>query len=129
MGSYINGLVSFGCYQRVDKQSLIGDGLGSNIRGLANTPGIQSQARGGDPVHDVFYKMMTKIRMNGEAVPTHHIMHPLDWEGVSLLRTAQDIYGFGSSSEAVPDRLWGSSDDHHQPPNQLEGEPALARGG
>src|SRR3546814_2168313 len=33
MGSYINGRVSFGCYQRVDKQSLIGDGPGSNIRG------------------------------------------------------------------------------------------------
>src|SRR3546814_7458995 len=107
MGSYINGRVSFGCYQRVDKQSLIGDGLGSNIRGLANTPGIQSQARGGDPVPDVFYKMMTKLRKNGEAVPTHHIMHPLDWDDVRLPRTADGIYVFGSPSEAGPDRLWG----------------------
>src|SRR3546814_15579908 len=44
MGSYINGRVSFGCYQRVDKQSLIGDGLGSTLRRLENTPGIQSPA-------------------------------------------------------------------------------------
>jgi hypothetical protein len=107
MGSYINGRLSFGCYQRLDEQSLIGDGLGSNILGLANTPGIQVRPRGGDPVPDVFFRMMTMVRMNGEAVPTHHVMHPLDWEGIRLLRTADGIYVFGSPSEAGPDRLWG----------------------
>jgi hypothetical protein len=107
MGSYINGRLSFGCYQRLDKQSLIGDGLGSNILGLANTPGIQVRPRGGDPVPDVFFRMMTMVRMNGEAVPTHHVMHPLDWEGIRLLRTNDGIYVFGSPSEAGPDRLWG----------------------
>jgi len=107
MGSYINGRITFGCRQRLDKQALVGDGLGSNLRGLKDTPGIQVQARGGDPVPDVFYRMMTKIRMNGQAVPTHHVMHPLDWEGIRLLRTADGIYVFGHPSEAGPDRLWG----------------------
>ncbi|PAL20212.1 phage major capsid protein [Sphingopyxis sp. GW247-27LB] len=107
MGSYINGRLSFGCRQRLDRQALIGDGAGSNLRGLKNIVGIQVQARGGDPVPDVFYRMMTKIRMNGQAVPTHHVMHPLDWEGIRLLRTADGIYVFGSPSEAGPDRLWG----------------------
>ena len=107
MGSYINGRLSFGCRQRLDGQALVGDGLGSNLRGIKNVVGIQVQPRGADPVPDVFYKMMTKIRLNGRAVPTHHVMHPLDWEGIRLLRTVDGIYIFGAPSEAGPDRLWG----------------------
>lgn len=107
MNSYINGRLSFGCRQRLDRQALIGNGADPNLRGLKNTAGIQVQARAGDPVPDVFFKMMTKIRVTGGAIPTHHVMHPTDWEGIRLLRTADGVYIFGSPSESGPDRLWG----------------------
>lgn len=107
MESYINGRLTFGLRQRFDSQSLVGDATGANLRGLANVAGIQTQAKGVDPVPDAFFKAMTKVRLVGRAMPTHHLMHPTDWEGVRLLRTADGVYIWGSPSEAGPERLWG----------------------
>lgn len=104
---YINGRLVFGIRQRFDRQALIGDGLGTNLRGLKNTVGIQTQAKGADPVPDAFFKAMTKIRVTGRSIPTHHVMHPNDWQNVRLLRTADGVYIWGNPSEAGPERLWG----------------------
>lgn len=105
--SYINGRLAFGIRQRLDSQCLVGDGTAPNLRGLKNTVGIQTQARAVDPIPDAFFKAMTKIRLVGRAIPTHHVMHPSDWEKVRLLRTVDGVYIWGSPSEAGPERLWG----------------------
>jgi len=105
--SYINGRLTFGVRQRLDGQCLVGNGSGSNLRGLKNVVGIQTQAKGTDPVPDAFFKAMTKIRVTGRAIPTHHVMHPTDWQNVRLLRTVDGVYIWGSPSEAGPERLWG----------------------
>lgn len=107
MQGYINSRLTFGVRQRLDRQVLIGDGSSPNLRGLKNVSGIQTQAKGADPVPDAFFKAMTKIRVTGRAVPTHHVMHPTDWQGVRLLRTADGIYIWGSPAESGPERLWG----------------------
>lgn len=105
--SYINGRLAFGVRQRLDRQCLIGDGTAPNLRGILNISGIQTQAKGADPAMDAFYKAMTKIRLTGRAMPTHHNIHPNDWQGIRLTTTADGIYIFGSPMEAGPDRLWG----------------------
>lgn len=107
MSGYINSRLTFGVRQRLDRQVLIGDGSSPNMRGLKNVSGIQTQAKGADPVPDAFFKAMTKVRVTGRAVPTHHVMHPTDWQGVRLLRTADGIYIWGSPAESGPERLWG----------------------
>src|SRR5690606_1542530 len=93
--------------QRFDGQVLVGNGSAPNLRGILNTVGIQTQARGQDPLPDAFYKAMTKIQTTGRAIPTHHLMHPTDWEKIRLLKTNDGIYIWGSPSEAGPERLWG----------------------
>ncbi len=107
IGGYINGRLIFGIRQRLDGQVLIGTGAGSNLRGLKNVVGIQTQAKGADPVPDAFFKAMTKVRTVGRAVPTHSVMHPNDWQAIRLLRTADGVYIWGNPSEAGPERLWG----------------------
>jgi len=107
VGSYLNGRLIFGVRQRLDLQLLVGNGTPPNLRGIKNTVGIQTQAKGLDPVPDAFFKAMTKIRITGRAMPTHHIIHPTDWEGVRLLRTADGIYIWGNPSEPGPERMWG----------------------
>ena len=107
MQGYINSRLTFGIRQRLDGQCLVGNGAGSNLRGLKNVVGIQTQAKGADPVPDAFFKAMTKIRVTGRAIPTHHVMHPTDWQGIRLLRTADGVYIWGSPAESGPERLWG----------------------
>jgi len=105
--SYINGRLAFGVRQRLDQQCLIGDGAAPNLRGILNTPGIQTRVKGGDPVMNAIYKAMTDIRLVGRAMPTHTNMHPLDWQNIRLTRTSDGVYIFGAPTEAGPERLWG----------------------
>lgn len=104
---YINDRLLFGLRQRLDYQCLLGDGNAPNLRGIKNVVGIQTQAKGADPTPDAFYKAMTKLRVTGRVTPTHHIIHPSDWEEIRLLRTADGVYIWGSPSEAGIERMWG----------------------
>jgi HK97 family phage major capsid protein len=107
--SYANSRLAYGVRQRLDGQAMNGNGTAPNMRGILNTAGIQTRARGADPVMDALYKAMTGIRVTGRAIPTHHVIHPNDWQDIRLTRTADGIYIFGSPMEAGPERLWGLS--------------------
>lgn len=105
--SFINMRLGFFLRQRLDGQVLTGNGVAPNLTGILNVAGIQTQAKGADPVPDAIYKAMTLIRVTGRAMPTGVVLHPNDWQGVRLLRTADGIYIWGSPSEAAPERIWG----------------------
>ena len=105
--SYLNQRLAFGVRQRLDGQILNGDGTAPNLRGILNTTGIQTIAKGSDPVPDAIYKALTKIRVTGRAMPSHVLVHPNDWQAVRLLRTSDGLYIWGSPSESGPERIWG----------------------
>lgn len=104
---YLDSRVNFGIRQRADSQVLVGNGTAPNLRGIKNVTGIQTHAKGADPAMDAFYKAMTKIRLVGRVIATHHVMHPNDWQDIRLTRTTDGIYIFGPPTDAGPERLWG----------------------
>lgn len=105
--SYLNQRLTFGLRQRLDLQSVQGDGSAPNLEGTMNVSGIQTQAKGVDPVPDAIYKALTKVRVTGRAFPDHVLLHQNDWQDIRLLRTADGIYIWGSPSEAGQERIWG----------------------
>ena len=104
---FLNNRLTFGLRQRLDAQVLVGNGTAPNLTGIKNTAGIQSQAKGTDNVPDAIHKLLTKIRLNGRAQPTHTVMHPNDWQALRLLRDSNGAYLWGPPSDQGEPRIWG----------------------
>ena len=107
MRSYVENRLRTFVRQREDGQLLNGNGAGVNLRGILNTVGIQTQAKGADPTPDAIYKGITKIGVNAFLDASGVVMHHNDWQEIRLLRTADGIYIWGNPSEAGPERIWG----------------------
>lgn len=105
--AYVEGRLNFMLRQRADYQIAQGDGSTPNLQGIENLSGIQTQAKGADPVPDAIYKAMTLVRVTGRAMPNAVALHPNDWQGVRLLRTSDGIYIWGNPSEPGPEYIWG----------------------
>jgi HK97 family phage major capsid protein len=104
---YVDGRLTLFLKLRLDGQVLLGNGTPPNIKGITQTAGIQTQAKGADPAPDAVYKAMTNVRVTGRANPGAMAMHPTDWMNIRLLRTADGIYLWGSPADPGPDRIWG----------------------
>jgi HK97 family phage major capsid protein len=103
----LNQRLVFGCRQRLDGQVIIGDGNAPNLTGIKNKAGINTQAKGADPIPDAVYKAARVVRVTGRAFPNAVVFHPTDWEKVRLLRNAQGDYIWGSPAIPGPETIWG----------------------
>jgi len=110
-GEFINNRLTYMLQNRLDGQLVAGDGSTPNIRGVLNASSIQTQAKGSDPTPDAVFKAITLVRGytagTGFAEPSATLVHPLDWQDIRLLRTADGIYIFGSPTESGPEQMWG----------------------
>lgn len=95
-----------GLRHRLDGQLLNGNGTTPNLRGILNTAGIQTQAKGVDSRSDATHKALTKVRLaflEADAIA----MHPTDFESVRLEKGSDGQYIYGPPSIQDATRIWG----------------------
>jgi HK97 family phage major capsid protein len=106
--STLQNRMAFMVKRREEAELLNGDGTSPNISGITDRSGLQTQAKGTDPVFDAIYKAMTKIQVNAFYDPSAIVMHPNDWQDVRLTRTTDGIYILGNPGDPdAASRLWG----------------------
>jgi hypothetical protein len=93
--------------QKLDAKLLTATGGSTELTGLLNITGAQTQARGTDPAPSAIFKATTLIQTVGFADPSGVIMNPTDWQNIKLLQTADGLYIWGHPSADTPNRIWG----------------------
>jgi HK97 family phage major capsid protein len=94
--SYIDARLGNAVMIEEENQILAGDGQGSNMLGILNTEGLQSQARGEDNQADAIRRGIGKIDANTNFVSDGIVLHPNDWMTLQLLKDQNNQYLCGS---------------------------------
>lgn len=105
----IDDFLRYGLEEELEDQMVSGSGSGENLRGIANTSGVQTQAApsGSLTLLDTTRMARRKVRIGGRSIPTAYVMNPIDWETVELMKDGQDrYYGAGPFAMTAP-KLWG----------------------
>lgn len=99
-----------GLRRRLESQTLGGNGVGANIKGiLAYTGEFLTRPLGSDTKLDAVHKAMTDIRVatEGDVEPQHLLIHPLDYEELVLDKDSTGVYRFGSPVNSLKPSIWG----------------------
>jgi HK97 family phage major capsid protein len=89
LNGWLNARLTSAVRYVLDQQAVDGDGTSPNLRGLLNTPGIQTlTTTAGDSLLVAARKAITLIQMRGQAA-THIVANPLDAEDAALATNQQ----------------------------------------
>lgn len=88
LGTLINTLLPYDVRRKIEGQILAGDGVGQNLRGILNTPGLGAPTFvAGDNPADAILRAMTVVILS-DADPNFVAAHPLLWQDILLMREA-----------------------------------------
>jgi len=92
----------------IDRESLYGNGSGTNLNGYMEQTGINEIERAGNESGIIaISRGIEQVEVTGHADAEFVIMHPSDWWEVARLQTTSGIFIMGEPSEVAPMRLWG----------------------
>jgi len=109
--SFVQAEMVYGLRLAAEAQVLNGDGVGSNLTGIANTSGIQTQAFATDEFLTT-RKAITAVDVLGHT-PRMFVMNPTDWENIETAAFTSGNYILNAEGrgnlpvDAAARRLWG----------------------
>lgn len=92
---------------RLESEVVAGSGTGANLQGIQNMSGVQAQALSTDTILDAVFKAITKVRANAFCEPSAVLIHPTDWQTITLAKDTVGQYLHHASAIGGPMTLWG----------------------
>ena len=105
--TYVEDRLPWMVRQEEEEMLLTGDGLGNNLLGILNVPGILTQAKGTYNNIDAVYLALTKVRTQGFFEPDAIVIHPNNWSVIRLAKTTDGLYHYGHPAIPGPETLFG----------------------
>jgi len=109
--SYIDAQLRLGVELTLDSQLLNGDGVGANLLGIMNTPGLAAPvAQATATALDAIAAQISAIQIATGLKPDGIVVNPNDWLFMQLAKTSTKEYlGTGPFAAPVAPTLWGVS--------------------
>ena len=117
VANFINLKLQAAVLLALDDQILNGNGTAPNQKGILQTAGIQTQAKGADTALDAIFKGITKVRNPGLFEPDAVVIHPTDYQTLALSKDSAGqylaggpftgAYGNGGYTFGLP--IWGKT--------------------
>lgn len=108
LASYIDGRLRYGLAFREEAQILNGDGTGQNLLGII--PQATAYAAPGGLTAATALDQMRLAMLQAviaEYPATGHVMNPIDWARLELLKDTQGRYIIGQPQGVIQPTLWG----------------------
>jgi HK97 family phage major capsid protein len=117
--SEINGRLLYELAKFEEAQLLNGNGSGSNLLGLLNRSGVQTEARGntasGDTAADTIFRAITKVTTGSGLDADGLVIHPSDYQSLRLTKDANGQYygggffsgAYGNGGISEQPNVWG----------------------
>lgn len=94
--------------RRLALQTLQGNGTAPNLRGILNTSGIQTFARGSASFITALFDAINRVSSLYEDQDATAVMiHPNDWKDVVTTVTTDGLYVFGQPNAGMPINIYG----------------------
>lgn len=106
LAEFIDQQLILGVLLAEENQIVNGSGTAPNLRGVLNTTGVLTQARGTDPAIEAILKGITQVRGNFFE-PTAILMHPTDFMNARLAKNASGDYYFGDPNQDGDASIFG----------------------
>jgi HK97 family phage major capsid protein len=97
--------------KKEEEELVWGRGTGQELLGIMKTPGVPAgRTVGGDTLLDQIRRAVTDIAVNGRVQATGVAIHPIDWEGVQLLKDDNHNYIWVVVTDSTGvSRIWSLS--------------------
>lgn len=117
--SEINNRLLYELAKFEEAQLLNGNGTGSNILGILNRTGVQTELRGttasGDTVADTIFRAITKVSTGSGLDADGLVIHPSDYQSLRLAKDANGQYygggffsgAYGNGGLSEQPNVWG----------------------
>jgi HK97 family phage major capsid protein len=104
--AFLDNQLRLGVLLAEENQIINGNGTPPNLKGILNTAGILTQARGTDNNVVAIYKAITLLRQSFFE-PTAIVLNPTQWQNIRVTQDANGNFMTAPLIEADPDRLFG----------------------